>query len=182
MTVGSRRPRYISLRWQVILPLFIALLITVMAGAYALGQGLTQRASGSQTNFLLQTVDALRNRSNELYEQMRLEGQRVAFTRGVVDAVQSRVAADLQPILESSARLANLDSIIVTDAQGIEVAGVLRLDQKSTVAYTVSTGTDLHVQSVVRSVLDENKVDAAGLLRTPSGLLLYTAVPLLEYF
>ncbi len=178
MTDGSSQPRYISLRWRLLLPIFIALLIAVMAGAYALGQSLTQVASGPQTNLLVQTSDALRNRSNDLYEQMLLEAQRVAFTRGVSEAVSNRSATDLQPILESSARLANLDSIIVTDAQGIEVTGVLRVQQQSNSAYTVSMDTDLHVQSVVRSVLDENTVGSTGLLRTPSGLLLFTAVPL----
>lgn len=180
MTVGSVQPRYISLRWRLMLPIFVALLIAVMAGAYALGQSLTQAAAAPQTNLLVQTGDGLRSRANDLYEQMRLEAQRVAFTRGVADAVHSRSATDLQPILESSARLANLDSIIVTDAQAIEVAGVLRVEQQSNVAYTVSTDTDLHVQSVVRAVLDEHTVGATGLLRTPSGLVLYTAVPLLD--
>jgi len=180
MTVGSVQPRYISLRWRLMLPIFIAVLIAVMAGAYALGQNLTQAAAAPQTNLLVQTADGLRSRANDLYDQMRLEAQRIAFTRGVTDAVHSRSATDLQPILESSARLANLDSIIVTDGQGIEVAGVLRVEQQSNVAYTVSTDTDLHVQSVVRSVLDEHTIGATGLLRTPSGLILYTAVPLLE--
>ncbi|MEP6985058.1 MAG: cache domain-containing protein, partial [Chloroflexota bacterium] len=180
MAGGSSQPRYISLRWRLMLPLFVVLLITVMAGAYALGKSLTQAAAGPQTNLLVQMGDALRRRSNDVYEQMLLEAQRVAFTRGVTDAVRNRNATDLQPILESSARLANLDSIIVTDAQGIEVAGVLRAEQQTTITYTVSTDTDLHVQSVVRAVLDENTVGATGLLRTPSGLLLYTAVPLSE--
>ena len=181
MTVGSVQPRYISLRWRLLLPIFIVLLIVVMAGAYALGQSLTQAAAAPQINLLFQTGNALRNRSNDLYEQMRLEAQRVAFTRGVADAVRSRTATDLQPILESSARLANLDSIIVTDAQGIEVAGVFCVwNNRQNIAYTISTDTDLHVQSVVRAVLDEHTVGATGLLRTPSGLVLYTAVPLLD--
>src|SRR5438045_4120990 len=105
MTGGSSQPRYVSLRWRLIVPIFVALLVVVMAGAYALGQSLTQAASTPQTNLLVQTSEALRNRSNDLYEQMRLEAQRVAFTRGVTDAVHSRSAVDLQPILESSARL-----------------------------------------------------------------------------
>ncbi len=180
MTVGSTRPRYISLRWRLFLPVFIALLIVVMMGAYGLGQSLTQTASTPQTNLLIQTGDAFRNHTNDLYEQMVLEAQRVAFTRGVADAVSARLATELQPILETSGRLANLDSIIVTDAQGVEVAGVLRVEQQSNVSYTVSTNTDLHVQSVIRAVLDEKTVGATGLLRTPSGLLLYTAVPMLD--
>lgn len=180
MTVGSSQPRYISLRWRLLLPVFITLLIVVMIGAYALGQSLNQAVSRPQTNLLSQSSDALRNRINDLYQQTVLEAQRVAFTRGVADSVNARSATDLQPILETSARLANLDSIVVTDAQGVEVAGVLRVEQQSKVAYTVSTGTDLHVQSVIRAVLDEKTIGATGLLRTPSGLLLYTAVPMLD--
>ena len=108
MASASTQPRFVSLRWRLMLPIFIALLIAVMAGAYALGQSLTQAATAPQTNLLVQTGDALRNRANDIYEQMSLEAQRVAFTRGVADAVRSRSAVDLQPILESSARLANL--------------------------------------------------------------------------
>src|SRR5258705_2564334 len=105
MASAPTQPHYISLRWRLMLPIFAALLITVMAGAYALGQSLMQAAAAPQTNLLIQTEAALRNRSNDLYEQMRLEAERVAFTRGVADSVHSRSAVDLQPILESSARL-----------------------------------------------------------------------------
>lgn len=180
MTAGSSQPRFISLRWRLVLPIVIVLLVVSMIGAFTLGKNLTAAADAPQRNLLVQLGQAVRNRANDLYEQSRLEAQRVAFTRGVADAVQSRSATVLQPILESSARLANLDSIIVTDLQGIEVAGVLRVEQDSIAAYAVSTDTDLHVQLVVRTVLDENMLGAAGLLRTPQGLVLYTAVPLTD--
>ncbi len=180
MTVGSPQPRYISVRWRLLLPIFIALMLAVMAGAYTLGISLTRAAVTPQTNMLTQIGDSLRTHANDLYEQSFMEAQRVAFTRGVSEALTNRAATDLQPILEASARLANLDSVVVTDMQGIELAGVLRVEQQATVSYTVSTATDLHVQSVVRAVLDEKITGATGLLRTPNGLLLYTAVPIMS--
>ncbi|MCA0458879.1 MAG: PAS domain-containing protein [Chloroflexi bacterium] len=180
MTAGLSQPRFISLRWRLVLPVLGALMIAVMVGAFVLGQNLTAAANTPQTNFLIQVGDAVRKRANDLYEQTLLEAQRVAFTRGVPQLTLAQSAVELQPILESSARLAKLDSIIVTDAQGIEVAGVLRVEQDSQVAYAVSTGTDLHVQSVIRYILDEGATGAAGLLRTPQGLMLYTAIPMTD--
>ena len=59
MASASTQPRYISLRWRLLLPVFGALLIAVMIGAYTLGQSLAQAAAGPQTNLLVQSGDAL---------------------------------------------------------------------------------------------------------------------------
>lgn len=177
MTAAAPQPRFISLRWRLLLPVFIAILIAGMSGAYAIGKNLNTATAPPQTNLLLQVSDAMRTRSVQLYEQSRMEAQRVAFTSGVAAAVRARSVTDLEPVLQSLARLAQLDSIIVTDSAGIEVVGLLRVQQPNDVSYSISTNTDLHLQSVVRAVLDESYVGATGLLRTPQGMLLYTAVP-----
>ncbi|MEZ4671637.1 MAG: ATP-binding protein [Anaerolineae bacterium] len=177
MTAAGSQPRFISVRWRLIAPLFVVVLLVGMVGAYAIGNNLSANATPPQTNLLLQTSDAIRTHTAQMYEQTRMEAQRIAFTQGVANAIQARSADDLEPILQSMARLADLESVIVTDAQGVELVGLLRIQQAEGSAYSISTDTDFHLQPIVQAVFNEGYIGATNLLRTPEGLLLYTAVP-----
>jgi signal transduction histidine kinase len=178
MTAGARPTRFISLRWRMMLPLFLVLMVAIMIGAYSLGSKLSINMQAPQVNLLLQNSRAVSARAAALYEQNRLEAQRIAFTSGVPEAIQHNAASDLQTLLEGSARLANLDNVIVTDAQGREVLGLLRVDKAAGgVDYALSSGTDLRSEAIIRAVQNEGYVGATELARTQEGLILYTAVP-----
>ncbi len=181
MSNASSRPGFISLRWRLTLPVLLLVLVVAMLAAYAVGRSFNNAVESSQSNWLLQTSQVANQSVAEQYEQSRLEAQRIAFTRGVSDAVRSRDAQTLQPILEGLASLVELDSVIIVDTQGLELIGLLRISQsQSQPSYALSTGTDLRQESVVRAVFDEAYVGAAGLARTPQGMLLYTAVPVYD--
>lgn len=179
--MAAARPEkttFVSLRWRFMLPLFLALLIAAMIGAYWVGRSLSSGMEVPQVNLLLNNSRAIAARMTELYEQSRLEAQRVAFTRGVAEEIQDGAAQDLQTILEPLARLANLDNLIVTNDLGTEVVGLLRVEKPDgSIDYAVSSGLDLQNEPVIRSVLDEGYVGATGLVRTQAGLMVYTAVP-----
>jgi two-component system sensor histidine kinase ResE len=175
MMTQSPKPRFVSLRWRFLLPLFVGILAAAMTGAYLLASRFSTSLSVPQQNILLSGSQSLNERAASLYEQSRQEAQRVAFTEGVPENVQSGDAGKLQPILEGLARVGDLDSLIVTDARGVEVIGLLR--SQSTSIYAINQHTDLSAQPMVRSVLDTHTVGATALIRSPEGYLLYTAVP-----
>ncbi len=172
------KPPFLSLRWRLTLPLFGIALVVATLGAFVLGQNLGGSFEGPQMNLLRQSSQGISTQAAVVYERDRTEAQRIAFTAGVAEAAVNRSANDLQPILESSARLAGLDSVAVTDVAGMEILGLRRTQQGEVITYAISVDTDLRLQSVVRSVLDEGFVGASGLLQTPSGVMVYTAVPL----
>lgn len=174
---SEKKPLFIPLRWRVTLPVFILVLIIVMVGAYLVTNRLSSGLGISQTNILLESSRAISERAAALYERQRADAQRVAFTVGVPDAIANANAEALQTILEGTTRLSNLDGVIVTDANGREVLGLLRVQTPEITDYAVSTGTDLSAESIIHAVVDDGYVGATGLLRTPQGVLLFTAVP-----
>jgi signal transduction histidine kinase len=175
----KNKVRFVSLRWRFILPLFMALLPVAMIGAYVLANNLGGGMALSQDNVLLQNSRAITERTVELYAAQVQEAQRVAFTEGVGLNVLDEQTAPLQDTLESLARLANLDSIIVTDLLGREVLGVLRVETPGLeVDYAVSSATDLADEPLVQAILSDGSESASGLMRAPLGLMLFSAVPL----
>lgn len=176
--ITPKKPRFISLRWRFTLPLFIILLVMAMAGTYILSSRLGGGMAIPQQNLLLQSSNAIAERTTGLYERLRAEAQRVAFTAGIPEAIQSQNADELHTTLEGLASLADLDSLIVTNPQGVEVLGLLRVERRDTADYAVSTGTDMSSEAIIRDVLDEGFVGAAGFLISAEGTVLYTAVPI----
>jgi signal transduction histidine kinase len=176
----GRKPLFISLRWRFITPLAIVIAIVAMIGAYFLA---TQMASGfavSEENVLVQSSQAIANRAVSLYQRQRSEAQRVAFTQGIAEAIITNDVTSLHDSLESLAAAADLDSIIVTDPAGLEVAGVLRVRNSDALDYSVSNQTDLSTNPLVLAVINEDAVGVSGFLQTPQGLLLFVAVPIVN--
>jgi two-component system sensor histidine kinase ResE len=173
----AKEARFVSLRWRIVLPLFTAVLIIAMAGAYFLANGLSGDIAVSQTNILMESSRSVSQRMAALYERQRTEAQGVAFTIGVPEAIASGQAGALYPAMEAIASRAGLDSIIVTDAQGVEIVGIQRVITPEVTDYAISTETDLSGEVILQSVLDGGYIGATGLMRTTEGILLYTAVP-----
>ncbi len=175
MTGAVNPPRFVSLQWRLLLPLFAVILVVAMAGAYLLANTVGDKLVIPQENILLSSGSAIADRAAALYQRQRQEAQRAAFTVGVAEAIRNQDAEALQTLLDGPARLAGLDSLIITDASGRELLGLLHVTHRDD--YAVSTGTDLSGEPVVRDVLDAGYIGATGLLRTPENTLLYTAVP-----
>lgn len=178
-TVAVKRPRFISLRWRFILPFFAVVLVFAMVGAYVLASG-GEGMAIPQQNLLLQSSHATSEQATMLYERLRAEAQRAAFTSGISEAIANQDTEILHNTLEGLARLARLDSLILTDAQGVEALGVLHVTRQQTDDYAVSTGTNLSEEAIIRGVLDEGYVGASGLLLTAEGTALFVAVPVIR--
>ncbi|MDQ7027506.1 MAG: ATP-binding protein [Anaerolineae bacterium] len=173
-----RKLRFISLRWRMTFPLALLIMLMAMIGAYMVASRLASGFSISEENVLLQSSQAIANRNVEEYTRLRSEAQRVAFTVGIGEAIQTQQTDSLHQSLEAMARTSALDSIIVTDTTGIEVAGILRVRNSEPIDYAISTQTDLSTSAALRAYLDEGQIGASGLSQTTQGLLVYVSVPL----
>ncbi|RMG83029.1 MAG: hypothetical protein D6712_13735, partial [Chloroflexi bacterium] len=174
----SSPSRFISLRWRFLFPLFLVLLVAAMIGAYAIANNLSYGVGVSQQNVLLQSSRTVSERTVDLYTRQHAEAQRIAFTSGIPEALLSGDVATLHAALEGAALAAGLDSVIITDAQGREVAGLQRVSTTEFTDYVISSGTDLSTEPIVQSVLNDQQTQTSGLFNTPEGLILYTAVPI----
>jgi signal transduction histidine kinase len=177
-TASTQSPRFVSLRWRFTLPLAVVLIIAATIGGYLLANSLSVNLEIPQINLLLESSRAISERAAQLYERQRDEAERIAYTTGVAEAIVNGQGEDLHQPLEALARLADLDSLIVANAQGVEVLGLQRVEMPDLSDYSISEGADLSAEPIIRAVLDEGYYGAAGLLRTPQGIMLYTATPI----
>jgi two-component system, OmpR family, sensor histidine kinase VicK len=171
------KPMFISLRWRLLLPITIGVMIVAMIGAYLIANSLTDNYSLAEDNIVLQSSASVMNRIQDVYAFQRNEAIRIAFTEGIAEAVLASQSTSLQPILESLARVSNLDSIIVTNAQGLEIVGLMRVTTQGVDDYSVSANSGLQDESIIKAILGGADVSTA-FLRTSEGLLLYMAVPI----
>lgn len=174
----STAPRFVSIRWKILLPLSIVMLVITMLGAYSAASGLGLGVEVSQTNILLASSRSAADRMAELYERQRSEAQRIAYTAGVPEAVAGGRSMMLAEPLESLARIGTLDSVVLTDSRGLEVIGLQRVETSEGIDYAVSSGTNLLGETILEAVLVDGFIGATSIMRTSEGLVLYTAVPL----
>jgi signal transduction histidine kinase len=175
----NAEPRFISMRWRFMTPMFFVVLTVAMVGAFLVARNISGGLQVSQTNVLMESTRSVVDRAAQLYGEHVREAQRVAFTRGVADAVQAHRPEALEPILKSLAQINEMDSIIVADGMGNEVLGILRVASASSSQFALSADVaDFSQQRIIRVVLDGEETGATALMTTAEGVLLYTAVPI----
>src|SRR5690606_36567243 len=124
--VFMNEPRFISLRWRVILPLYVIMLVIATTGAYLLARQADGAASISPTNILQQSRRSINQQAGTLYESQRRSAQAVALVSGVPQAILGSGADDLLTTLVTRAQRSNLDDLILADADGRIVLGLRR--------------------------------------------------------
>jgi two-component system, OmpR family, phosphate regulon sensor histidine kinase PhoR len=171
----KRQPWFISWRWRIVVPMTAAVMLVAMLGAYFVAVRASDGLRILQDDILLESVRGVVSRTDAFYERHYQEAQRMAFTVGVPEAVADSEEEILTETIEALARLGDLDSVILTDTNGIEVLGVQWVAEAND--YAVNSGTNLSEQAVVRQALAGN-AGTAGYLRTPEGILMFVGVPL----
>jgi PAS domain S-box-containing protein len=175
----AQPPTFISLRWRLLFPVTLAVMLVAMLGAYSIASSLTTNYSVAEDNVLRQSAEAVMNRTQEIFVFQRDEAVRVAYTEGVAEAVIAAQSDSLVPVLESLAAVSNLDSIVVTNSRGLEMLGLVRVQTQNLNDYSVSSNSDLSGEILISSVLSGQAV-ATSLVRTAEGIMLYTAVPMIK--
>lgn len=170
--------RFISMRWRSILPLTLAVLVVAMLGAYGLMSQMGGGFASAEENLLRRSGEAVLGQMQDLDIHLANEAQRIAYTVGVPEAIRARQPVSLHALLEGLAAAGQLDSAIVTDSGGIEVAGLLRTETAEFTDYSIASTTSLANTFLVQPILAKQSERTSGILLTPNGPLLYTAVPI----
>jgi len=127
MSTAKRNPtRFVSLRWRLILPTFLIVLVLTMISAYVVARSLPSSADMSRVSILFNTGQTVSDRANALVSQEQTSVGQLAGMPDVATALNQRNTDDLGALLENFARRADVDSAIALDANGQDVAGVLR--------------------------------------------------------
>lgn len=172
-----RQPVFVSWRWRVVIPVFVGVLVVAMLSAYVLASRLGGDVDSTQDNLLLEGVRSLDSRTETLYQRQLQEAQRIAFTIGVPEAVALGEVGVLRDNLEAIARIGNLDSITLTDVDGLELIGLYRVGTVDDPTFTFNFGNDLSGNTLVEAALS-GSVGQVGLVNTPQGLQWVVSVPL----
>ncbi len=169
--------RRISLRWRLLWPLAIVVLLVVTIGAYLLSNHLTTSYDERETDDLVATSHDIATDALSIGDHHHREIFRLANTGGVRENIASRNSVTLHQLVEPNAMLAELDLVIVVAKDGQEILGLQRVQDGDTVDYTVTSQTDLTSVSGLTGILNGETPSASTLIYTPQGTTLVTLEP-----
>jgi two-component system, OmpR family, sensor histidine kinase ResE len=153
--------RFVSLRWRLILPTFIIVLVLAMSTTYVVGRSLPSSAEMSRVNILRSTGDMIAERANAAHQRQAAQALELAQTPGLAGALQSFSTDELHALLEVYARRADLDSIVLLDAQGQDVYGLLRDSSGLYAPVTLEQASSQVVFAPATVILDGQNVGTA---------------------
>ncbi len=158
----------------------VVLLVAATVGTYlvtgAFVQGIHEAQADRLNRAVNSTVGAVADFERRHLEILNL----VRGTNGAPQLVLTEDGRNLQQLIEPLAANAGINSVIITDWNGVEVLGLQRVARDGEVDYAVSAATDLSPLPIVSDFL----VEGADLSRrpsaialTPQGYALFTAGP-----
>lgn len=169
--------RFVSLRWRLILPLFSVLLVLLTIGAYGIAYTLSAGYDDRETTDLLLTIEEMNGQVMRFSRHHEGEIMRIMATAGVRENIAAQNGVVLHALIEPSAVLAGLDTVLVTNKAGIEIVGLQRVNKNDEGGdYAVSDQTNLQQVSVIQRALQSGVV-SSGFVRSAQGVIVLTAVP-----
>ncbi|MFN8449413.1 MAG: ATP-binding protein [Anaerolineae bacterium] len=134
------QPRFVSLRWRLIMPTFVIVLVLAMGAAYLVARSLPSNAEMSRVSVLQNVGRSVNERASALYNSQQALVRQFAQMPEVAFALNSQDTTALHDLLSNFAHRADLDSLIVTDKDGQDIYGILR------------DGTGVYVPATLQSV------------------------------
>jgi two-component system, OmpR family, sensor histidine kinase ResE len=168
--------RFIPLMVRFVTPINLVLVLIAVVGVFLLSNSLSGNVQAVEENLLIQSAVQIAQATQVEYNTLLQETQRIAFTQGIAEAVKANDANTLQTLLEPIAALTDLDSIIITDAIGQEIVGLLQNNQAND--FSLSQGTNLANEWLVQNILNTASSGDVGILQTPNGSTVYVAIPI----
>ncbi|MBN2470681.1 MAG: HAMP domain-containing protein [Anaerolineae bacterium] len=172
-----RDPAYVSLRWRLLLPLFGVLLTAAMIAAYLVTATLVRAGGVGETSQMQLAWQGTQAAMREIYDDLAGEAARVAYLRGVPEAMLAGDAVSLRRVLEPEAVASDLDLLLVVGADGTELAGLRRGDPQYRTTYAFSTGAALAEQVPLSAESAGGVVGAPALIRLADGFALAVNSP-----
>ncbi|MCZ7545348.1 MAG: ATP-binding protein [Anaerolineae bacterium] len=179
----QRAPRpFISARLRVLAGVGVVLLVLATVSTYLVTNAFVRGLDEARTERLVRALESTaRGVANVEHEHLEI----LNLVRGTNGAPQLVVTEDgraLQRLIEPLAANAGINSVVITDWNGVEVLGLQRVAREGAVDYAVSAETDLSPLPIVSDFLaphaDLSRRPSA-LARTPQGYALFTAGPVM---
>lgn len=114
-------PRFVSLRWRLLMPIAITVMVLSMVSAYLVSYSLVAGLDEDDLADVRNNSESVAAQLDEIGSLHQRELFRLSNTGGVRENIATRNAARLQTLIEPNALLANLDLIIVADTSGEEI-------------------------------------------------------------
>lgn len=168
--------RYISLRWRIIFPVILVVMVVCMLAAYFVTRMVIGGADTRDARVLAQSAAAVQREFGSEYLSILSEARRAAETEGLASLLVQDDVEAAAAIMQGLGAAANLDSVAFVDSDGIELVGVLRVMESETLEFMQTSGANLVEEPGVQEVLDGASQSAAVML-TPIGPVVYAIVP-----
>jgi putative nucleotidyltransferase with HDIG domain len=178
---GIWRPVARHIRWKIVGPYLVLALIGAFVGTFVVTQLVTSSLSDRFTNQLVEAARVMED-STVRQERRHLEAVRtVAFTEGLLEALESGDKAELDAIVLPIAVNSGVASIEVLDASGRVVAGFVRTADGELEYREVAAGVDRRslppVAAVVTGSSDALGDKYAGIVAMDGGYRFLTVGP-----
>jgi signal transduction histidine kinase len=163
------------MRWRLLLPMAVVITIIGAFGVFFVVSALTVSRVDLAAQLGQQSADAAVNRTRERFDALRSEAARVAYTRGVEEALQARSFASVEPSLRSLMALGGLDVLMLLDANGSEALTL----REAGGAVLASANASLDLEAALTRLLAGSAAESF-LLRTPEDVFVVVGVPLVS--
>lgn len=175
----ARSKRFLSGRWRVLTPVMAVLMAVLMCATYGFSSLLVRGESqqNGQDN-LIASSQAVAHNALTVGQSQRAEVDRIAFTEGVGLAITEGNGAAIQPLVEPLAAIAQLDLVVVGNAEPQELLGMQRVSVAGSIDYEVTQQSDLNAIRAVQSVLG-GADSASEIIAVERRTMLVTAGPVL---
>lgn len=173
--MARHQPLFISLRWRLLFPLALVVMLIAMLGAYVVASSLTATTASVEDRLAQQSIQAALAQLADRFVSQRNEAARMAYTSGVEAAIRAEDGSALLPLLEAQLELAELDSVSVVNRAMNEVIGVRRAADGT---YAISANTAMSDETLVQRLLAGSDAEAA-FVEMPEGLQLVVGVPII---
>lgn len=166
--------RFVSLRWRLILPVCVLVLVMATTGAYLWARQAEGDVSAAPSGLLLQSRRALEQQARTLFEGQQRAAQTIAALGEVPQFVRDESGLVMRSALESQARRANLDDLLLINAQGDLLLGLRRDAATGRYLSLATEATDTAADVLLADVTASPAVSFAQIA---GETLLYVRVP-----
>lgn len=185
LNIHPKQPKnsqhFLSLRWRLLFPITVVVLLVMTVGAYFISDSLTKTYDDDDTQDLLMNSQLVAEEAQRIGIHHRTEIFRIANTGGVQENIASQNEVALQGLIEPNAMLAGLDLVLITNTNGEEILGLQRTQlDENTIDYAVAEETNLSSIEAVSTVLDGNIDNSTSIISTSQGLILISAESILS--
>lgn len=176
----QNQSRFMSLRWRLLFPIAVVVLIIITIGSYIISDSLTRSYDEDDTQDLLINSQFVAQEAQDIGEHHRIEMFRITNTGGIRENIAAQNNVALQNLIEPNALLAGLDLVVVTSADGNEILGLQRTQIDNTIDYAVAENTDLSKIDAISIILNGETNTSTSIISTNQGLMVLSAESVLS--